>query len=78
MSFLPAIVDEIRCVAMPGGTLLLFPYSLRRQTIKGAKSGIPVPQNTLTVLTQAAVFTAALHTQSPGNWRFGIKLHILG
>lgn len=63
-----------------GGTLLVFRYSVRRQTIKGAKSGILllVPQNTLTVLTQAAVFAAALHTQSPGNSRFEIKLHILG
>lgn len=80
MSFLPAIAAGIRCVAMPEGTLLIFPYSVKRQTLKGAKSSFRplVPQNMLTALAQAAVFTTALHTQSPGKSRFGIKLHALG
>lgn len=37
MSFLPAIADGIRCIAMPEGTLLVFPYSVRRQTLKWVK-----------------------------------------
>lgn len=80
MSFLPAIADGIRCIAMPEGTLLIFPYSVRRQILKGVKSGfLPlIPQNVLPALARAAFFTTALHTQSSGNSRFGIKLHTLG
>lgn len=55
MSFLRAIASGIRCMAMWARTLLVFPYSLSRQTVKGAKSGfLLVPQNELTALAQAA------------------------
>lgn len=49
MSLLPAAADSIRCIAMPERTLLLSPYSVRRQTLQGVKSSfLPlVPQNML-------------------------------
>jgi len=46
---------------MPEGTLLIFPYSVRRQTLKRAKSGFLhlVPQNALSALAQTGIFTTA-------------------